>query len=122
MEIGGFIFSFITVIIVVLQFLDRPDPLKETRINNYKGIIDITGKIVNTQDNDSLTKLSNQFMEIYWGYYMLVNDSMVIKEMKRFKFELEDKIKGNNNVFTDKYKTIGKELIQSCQKRIISYQ
>lgn len=121
-NIGGFVISIVTLLIVILQYVNEPDPLKETRISTYKDMIDITGKIINTQNNDSLTKLTNQFTEIYWGYYMLVNDSLVAKVMKRFKFELEDKIKGKNNIYSDKYKLIGEELIETCQKSIIKYK
>jgi hypothetical protein len=117
-KIGTFIISCLSFAFLVYQYFDKPDPLKDTRINTYRELSSLVGKIINTQDVDSLKGLSKLYGEMHMGVMVLINDSLTSIAMKRFKYDLDDKIKGDNILNSDKYKTTGIELIKYCKNNI----
>lgn len=121
LKVGGFIIALSGAVIGILQFTRRPkhDDLKEERINTYREASRIIGKLVNLEHPDSLKNNAQAFYNLYSGNLILVQDTVVESSMKRFKFELDDKLNGIENTGQPfKFKQTGMQAIKDCQESI----
>lgn len=123
-RIGGFVIAIVGAITAFITFYNNqkhPDPLKETRLSTYKNLSTLVGKMISTSNNDSLSNLADTFeQDFYNGEMILVEDTIVSLAMRRFKFELHDKLNGIENIENpNKFQNTGRDVIQACQDHIL---
>ena len=123
LKIGGFVIAAVGCLLAVLQFTKscgKTDPLAEERKQIYIEVSQLVGKILATENRDTLNKLSDEFNVLYNGRMNMVEgQSAVSLSMRRFRYELDDKLNGVKNVLNQfKFKTEGLKLIRECQKQL----
>ncbi len=121
-KIGGFIILVIGTIITVLKFLneDKRDEFQNGKKNKiYFELSDIVSNIMEAENDSTLKKYAKDFNIFYKGQMTLVEDTTVSKSMKRFKLELEDRLKGYTNLFhKDKLSEEGYKLMKYCREEL----
>ena len=118
-KIGTFIIAIVGAVIAVLQFSHKPDPLIEERKKVYDEMSVLIGKMINTNNPDSLHSLADEYNKAYNGKMILYEDGKVSIAMRRFKYALEDKLAGVINVGNpNKFAITGMEVIKAFQEDI----
>lgn len=119
------IFSMIGIIgvIICITWFNKEkqfDVMEQSRISTYNRLSALIGKIIGVSNADSLQRWNNSFNhDFYDGETIPLDDSMTLLAMRRFKFELNDKLNGTINILDpNKFETIGHDLIQACRLQI----
>jgi hypothetical protein len=99
------------------QFSD----LNQAKISTYSGLNSLVEKILSAPNTDSLISLSKTFNnDFYDGGKIPNEDSIILLAMKRFKFELNDKINGATNILDPKrFEKTGHDVMEACQSQIV---
>lgn len=127
-KIGMFIIAIVGAITAFVTWYNnnekqhkQPDALIEIRLETYKNLSSLIGKMISTSSPDSLIKLSNEFNQNYYnGEMILVEDTSVSLAMKRYKFALDDQLNGVSNILDpNKFEKTGREVIKACQLHIL---
>lgn len=117
LKIGGLILALAGTIITILKFTgtDVPEKLSEDQKEIYFEVSGVIGELLTQNDNiDSET--ATEFDKLYNGRMILVEDSVVSRAMRRFKFELDDKRNGVKNVLNpNKFQKTGIQVIEACK-------
>ncbi|HSZ86249.1 MAG TPA: hypothetical protein VK787_09475 [Puia sp.] len=114
------------VIIVIGAFViwltdkSQNSDLNQTRLSAYNGLSSLVEKILSAPNTDSLISLSKTFNhDFYEGEKIPNEDSLILLTMKRFKFDLADKINGSTNILDPKrFEKIGHDVVHACQLQI----
>jgi hypothetical protein len=118
------IFSVVGVIAIIIcitwagkekQFNDL-----ENKISAYNQLTGLVGKIISVSNADSLIKWSNIFNHDFYDKEIIPSeDSATLLAMRRFKFELNDKLSGTINILEpDRFEKTGRDIIKECQSQI----
>ena len=115
------------VIIVIGSFViwlndkSQISDLNQTKISAYSGLNSLVEKILSAPGTDSLISLSKTFNhDFYDGEKIPNGDSTILLAMKRFKFELNDKINGATNILDPKrFEKTAHDVMQACQSQIV---
>ena len=126
-KIGMFVIAVVGAITALITWYTnnqtqhkQPDALKETRIETYKNLSTLIGRMISTSNPDSLVRFANDFNQnFYNGEMILVEDTLVSLAMRRYKFALDDKLNGIVNILDpQKFEKTGREVIKTCQLHI----
>lgn len=119
LKLGGLILTLVGTIIAVLKFSpDSPKRLSEEQKEFYVETSDVIGKLISS---DSIINqvTASEFYSLYNGRMILVEDSIVSRAMRRFKFELDDKRNGVENALNpNKFQKTGIELIETFKNAL----
>jgi hypothetical protein len=84
------------------------------RLNAYRSIAELAGKIIAHTDDAKLSELVRDFSAAYWGTMILVEDKPVEQAMIRFYVEINDFQSGWSDI--RRLKVRADELIEACRK------
>ncbi len=123
LKIGTFALAIIASITGLITWYNnaiyKSDPLKTTRIEQYNDLSRIIGKMINEKNLDSLKVLNHEFINMYNGQMVLLEDTAVSLSMRRFKLEVDDKMNGIENLANPfKYQASGLQVIKACKTHI----
>jgi hypothetical protein len=95
----------------------RAEGPKSTSISTFRDLSSLVGRIIKESNQDSLTGLARSFEQNYYeGQLIYPEDSVILLTMRRFKFELNDKLSGMTNILdSEKFQNVGRDLIAACQ-------
>jgi hypothetical protein len=84
------------------------------RLNAYRSVAELAGKIIAHIGDDKLDDLVRDFSAAYWGTMILVEDKSVELAMIKFNVEINDFHTGWSN--PERLKVRADELITACRK------
>ena len=89
--------------------------LWQQKVDTYAKIADLAGRIATQVENaDALPKLEQEFLGLYWGTMVLVEDENVATRMKEFVQEIRDFQSGWSNV--ERVKKRAYQLVYACRE------
>jgi hypothetical protein len=93
---------------------------QQNKISVYKCLDSLVGKIITAPCLDSLLKWSTTFNhEFYESQIIPPEDTSTLLAMRRFSFELRDKLNGMINIADPaRFANCGTDIIQACQSQI----
>jgi hypothetical protein len=86
------------------------------RLNAYRAVAELAGKVAAHAGDDQFTKLSQDFTALYWGTMVMVEDKAVEKAMIDLHLEIYDLANGWSNA--DRIKTRVNDLASVCRKSL----
>ena len=115
--------TVIISIVICITWLQRDkqfDVLEKTKLSTYSHLSSLIGKIIGGTNADSLANWNSAFNnDFYDGETIPTEDSITLIAMRRFKFELNDKLNGTTNILEPaKFEKTGQDIIQACQLQI----
>tara|TARA_R110000868_G_scaffold119310_6_gene316012 strand:- start:25343 stop:25798 length:456 start_codon:yes stop_codon:yes gene_type:complete len=118
LKLAGLLLALVGTIITIMKFTGTEEPplkLSEEQKEIYLEVSDIIGELI--AQNDKIdNETASEFYKLYNGRMILVEDSIVSRATRRFKFELDDKRSGIKNVLNpNKFKKTGIEVIEACR-------
>jgi hypothetical protein len=112
----------VTAIIICMTWAGKEKQFNdlENRVSAYNRLTTLIGKILSVSNADSLIKWSNNFNHDFYDRETIPSeDSATLLAMRRFKFELNDKLSGTINILDpDRFEKTGHDIIKVCQTQI----
>src|ERR1700691_5306551 len=115
--------GIIVIIICIAWFSSEKQftAFEQNKISTYGRLGTLIEKIISTSSQDSLIAWSNRFnRDFYDGETIPREDSATLLAMRRFRFELNDKLSGTINILEPtKFEKTGRDIIQACQVQVV---
>jgi hypothetical protein len=123
-KITAFPFALLIVIgafTIWLNDKSQNSDLHQARLSAYNGLSSLVEKILFAPNSDSLISLSKTFNhDFYDGEKIPNEDSLTLLTIRRFKFDLADKINGATNILDpNRFEKIGHDVMRACQSQIV---
>ncbi|HLX92746.1 MAG TPA: hypothetical protein VKR32_13745, partial [Puia sp.] len=116
------IFCGVAVLIVIICFAwfqreKRFDKLEQTRISVYRDLSRLVEKMISASNQDSLATWRVAFEQQYYdGRAVSDRDTSTQLAIRRFKYELDDRLNGTLNILDpSRFIKSGHDIIQSCE-------
>lgn len=119
-KLGGLVLALVGTIITVLKFTSgTPEvtspALSEEQKEMYIEVSDVIGQLIAEKENVK-PETAQKFNTLYSGKMILVEDTIVSLAMRKFKFELDDKLAGRENVLNpNKFQKTGMDVVKACR-------
>ena len=93
---------------------------QQSRVSVYNRLTTLIGKIITVSNADSLLTWNKSFnSDFYDGKTIPPEDSATLLAMRRFRFELNDKLSGTTNILdSGRFEKTGQDIIKACQMQI----
>jgi hypothetical protein len=112
----------VTAIVISITWAGKEKQFSdlENRVSAYNRLTTLIGKIISVSNADSLIKWSNSFNHDFYDRETIPQeDSATLLAMRRFNFELNDKLSGTINILDpDRFEKSGHDIIKECQTQI----
>jgi hypothetical protein len=112
----------VTAIIICITWAGKEKQFNdlENKVSAYNRLTTLIGKIISVSNADSLIEWSNSFNHDFYDRETIApEDSTTLLAMRRFKFELNDKLNGAINILDPgKFEKSGHDIIKACQTQI----
>jgi hypothetical protein len=112
----------ITAIVICITWAGKEKQFseQENRVSAYNRLTALIGKIISVSNTDSLIKWSASFNHDFYDRETIPpEDSTTLLAMRRFKFELVDKLSGTINILEPgRFEKTGHDIIKECQNQI----
>jgi hypothetical protein len=120
---GIFSIAAVTAITILITWFGKErqfDILEQDRFSKYSGLSVLVGKIIGVSSSDSLANWAGAFNHnFYDAENIATEDSLLLLAMRRFKFELNDRLNGAVNILDpDRFEKTGQDIIEACQLQI----
>jgi hypothetical protein len=112
----------VTAIVICITWAGKEKQFNdlENRVSAYNRLTTLIGKIISVANADSLLRWSYSFNHDFYDRETIPpEDSATLLAVRRFKFELNDKLSGMINILDPaKFEKAGHDIIKACQIQI----
>ena len=122
-KIGGLVLALVGTVITVLKFANGTQEvtapiLSEEQKEMYIEVSDAIGQLIAEKENIK-SETAQKFNALYSGKMILVEDTIVSLAMRKFKFELDDKLARRENILNpNKFQKTGMDVVKACRNAL----